>query len=153
MRAGRPEAAVLVSQSTYRLLQALYDVRLRIFEIVLLSAIVAGILSLIVSATIVRPLRMLRTEAAAVVARRGGIARRFRGARRRDEIGDLARALEDLTRRLDERVRFVESFAADLSHEFKNPLASIRTVADTLPLVEGKAERERFLGVLETLPV
>jgi two-component system, OmpR family, sensor histidine kinase ChvG len=147
-RAGKPEAVVLVSQSTYRLLQALYDVRLRIFEIVLLSAVVAGFLSLIVSATIVRPLRALRTEAATVVARRGGFARKFRGARRRDEIGDLARALEDLTRRVEEHVGFVESFAADRSHEFKNPLASIRTVADTLPLVEDEAERERFLEML-----
>jgi two-component system sensor histidine kinase ChvG len=148
VRAGKPEAVVLVSQSTYRLLQALYDVRLRLFEVVLLSALAAGLLSLIVSATIVRPLRVLRSEAAAVVARRGGIARKFRGARRLDEIGDLARALEDLTRRLEEHVRFVESFAADLSHEFKNPLASIRAVADTLPLVEDAAERERFLGML-----
>lgn len=148
MRAGRPEAVVLVSQSTYRLLQALYDVRLRIFEIVLLSAVVAGLVSLLVSATIVRPLRVLRSEAAAVVARRGGIAKTFRGARRRDEIGELARALEDLTRRLEERVGFVESFAADLSHEFKNPLASIRAVADTLPLIEDAAERERFLEML-----
>ena len=148
VREGKPAAVVLVSQTTFRLLQALYDVRLRVFEVVLLSAAVAGFLSLVVSATIVRPLRRLRAEAAAVVARRGGIARRFHGAGRLDEIGDLARALEELTHRLEDHVGFVESFAADLSHEFKNPLASIRTVADTLPQLDDESERQRFLGML-----
>lgn len=148
VRDGRVTGVVLVSQSTYRLLQALYDVRLRVFEAVVWSVAAAALLSLLLSATIVRPLRRLRADAAAVVARRGVISRRFRGAERPDEIGDLARALEDVTRRLEERLRFLESFAADLSHEFKNPLAAIRTVADTLGQIEDPLERARFLQML-----
>jgi two-component system, OmpR family, sensor histidine kinase ChvG len=148
-RDGRVSGVVLLSQSTYRLLQALYDVRRRVFAIVLWSAVAAGFLTLIVSATIVRPLRRLRSDAAAVVARRGAIATKFRAAQRLDEIGDLARSLEDVTRRLEEHVRFVEGFVADLSHEFKNPLASVRTVADTLPLLESDADRTRFLDLLD----
>jgi two-component system sensor histidine kinase ChvG len=145
----RVTGVVLVSQSTYRLLQALYDVRLRIFAVVVWSAAAAALLSLLVSATIVRPLRRLRRDAGAVVARRGGIARRFEGARRRDEIGDLARALEGVTQRLEDHVHFVESFAADLSHEFKNPLASVRTVAETLEQAEDPDQRHRFLEMLK----
>jgi two-component system sensor histidine kinase ChvG len=141
-------AVVLVSESTWRLLQALYDVRLRIFEVIVLSLIAAALLSMIVSATIARPLRALQVDAATVLDHRGRLTRGFRGTARWDEIGDLARALESLTTRFEEHLRFVESFSADLSHEFKNPLASIRTVADILGGIEDPEERQRFVDRL-----
>lgn len=139
---------VLVSESTYRLLQALYDVRLRIFEVILLSLIAAALLNMIVAATIARPLRALQADAATVLDHRGRLTRGFRGTARWDEIGDLARALEVLTTRFEKHLRFVESFSADLSHEFKNPLASIRTVADVLGSIEDPQERQRFVDKL-----
>jgi two-component system sensor histidine kinase ChvG len=139
---------VLVSESTYRLLQALYDVRLRIFEVILLSLIAAALLSMIVAATIARPLRALQADAATVLDHRGRLTRGFRGTARWDEIGDLARALEVLTTRFEKHLRFVESFSADLSHEFKNPLASIRAVADVLGSIEDPQERQRFVNKL-----
>ena len=139
---------VLVSESTYRLLQALYDVRLRIFEVILLSLIAAALLSMIVAATIARPLRALQADAATVLDHRGRLTRGFRGTARWDEIGDLARALEVLTTRFEKHLRFVESFSADLSHEFKNPLASIRAVADVLGSIEDPRERQRFVDKL-----
>jgi two-component system sensor histidine kinase ChvG len=139
---------VLVSESTYRLLQALYDVRLRIFEVILLSLIAAALLSMIVAATIARPLRALQADAATVLDHRGRLTRGFRGTARWDEIGDLARALEVLTTRFEKHLRFVESFSADVSHEFKNPLASIRTVADILGSIEDPQERQRFVDKL-----
>jgi two-component system sensor histidine kinase ChvG len=140
---------VQVSQSTFRLLQSLHDIRLGVFRIFLASLAAAVVLTLVVSTTIVRPLRRLRDEANALLDRRGRILRRFRGARRRDEIGDLSRALEELTHRLEEHVRFIESFAADLAHEFKNPLASIRAATEMLAEVSDPAERRHFLGVAE----
>jgi len=73
---------VLVSESTYRLLQALYDVRLRIFEVILLSLIAAALLSMIVAATIARPLRALQADAATVLDHRGRLTRGFRGTAR-----------------------------------------------------------------------
>jgi two-component system, OmpR family, sensor histidine kinase ChvG len=139
--------AVLVSQSTYRILLVLYDVRLDIFRVVLASVVAAAVLSLLVSATIARPLRQLRDQAHAVVDRRGRLRGRFRGSRRRDEIGDLARALEELTGRLERHLRFIETFASDVSHELKNPLASIRTATEMLGEVEDPADRRRFLEV------
>lgn len=146
---GRVVGAVLVSQSTYRLLGALYEVRLGIFRVFLASMAAAVVLTLLVSTTIARPLRRLRDEASALLDRRGRLRGRFRGSNRRDEIGDLARALEELTRRLEGHLGFIESFASDVSHELKNPLAAIRSATELLAEVEDPADRQRFLGVVQ----
>ncbi len=146
--AGRVVGAVVVSQSTYRILQDLYAIRLRISEVCAASLAVALILSLFVSATIARPIRRLRDEAEAILDRQGRLKRKFRGLARRDEIGDLARALEELTRRLEERVRSLETFASDVAHELKNPLASIRASVEMLSDVRDPEERRRFTSVV-----
>lgn len=150
IRYGRRVTGVaLVSQSTYAILQALYAVRRDIFLVVLASVAVAAVLSLLVSTTIARPLRRLSAEAWAITDRRGRLQRSFRASGRRDEIGDLSRALEQLTNRLREHVAFVEAFASDVSHELKNPLASIRSATELLAEVEDPAERRRFLSLVE----
>jgi two-component system sensor histidine kinase ChvG len=145
----RVVGAALVSQSTARVLAALAAVRLGIFRVFLASVAAAVVLTLIVATTIARPLRRLSDESRALVDRRGRLRGRFAGSVRRDEIGDLARALAELTRRLQERLHLTESFAADLSHEFKNPLTSIRSAAEMLPEVDDPAEHERFLAVIQ----
>jgi two-component system sensor histidine kinase ChvG len=145
---GAVVGAAVVSQSTYRILQDLYAIRLRIAKVCAASAAVALILSLFVSATIARPLRALRDEAAAIQDRRGRLRGAFRGVARRDEIGDLARALEELTARLEDRQRGLESFASDVAHELKNPLASIRAAAEMLCEARDPEERRRFLSVV-----
>lgn len=141
--------AALASQSTFTILQDLYTVRLGILRIFAASIVVSIVLSLLVATTIVHPIRQLRMEAGAILDRRGRLRGRFRGSRKHDEIGDLSRALEGLTSRLDEHVRFIETFAADVSHEFKNPLASIRTATEMLAEVEEPAQRKRFLRMVE----
>jgi two-component system, OmpR family, sensor histidine kinase ChvG len=147
-RQGEIVGAVVVSQSTFRILQALYESRLRVFEVVLASIAVAGALSIVAGFRIVRPIVRLRRQANALAARRGPLPAAFPGSSRRDEIGDLARALEDLTRRLDEHIRLLESFAADVAHEFKNPLASIRTAAEMMDQASDAAERDRFRSLM-----
>lgn len=136
--------AVVVSQSTFRILQALYDIRLRVFQIVVASIAVAALLTAVAATTIVRPLTRLRRAAAAVSARRDPLPAGFPGMDRRDEIGELARALDELTRRLNAQIARLEGFAADLSHEFKNPLAGIRTAAETIDECDDPEERRRF---------
>ncbi|HVS32892.1 MAG TPA: ATP-binding protein [Thermoanaerobaculia bacterium] len=146
---GRIGGAVLASQSTFTILQDLYTVRLGVLRIFLISLVVAIILSFLVGTTIVKPLQQLRVQAGEILDRRGRLRGRFRGSDKKDEIGDLARALERLTGRLDEHVRFTESFAADVSHEFKNPLASIRTATEMLAEVDEPAQRKRFRRMVE----
>ncbi|HEY7500163.1 MAG TPA: ATP-binding protein [Vicinamibacterales bacterium] len=148
IRSGdRVIGAAVVSQSTFRILQALYDVRLRIFQIVVASLVAAVALGLLMSATIVRPLVHLRSAALALFDRRATPAG-FRHVDRNDEIGDLARTLEGLTTRLDAHIRLLESFAGDVSHEFKNPLASIRAAAEMIRASESAAERDRLLVLM-----
>jgi two-component system, OmpR family, sensor histidine kinase ChvG len=145
---GAVIGAVLVSQTTFRALQALYAVRLRVFEIVVASMIVAVALTAVAAATVVRPLERLRREASDIAARRTRLPGRFADVRRRDEVGDLARSLQELTTRLDEHIRAVERFASDVSHEFRNPLASIRSAAEMASGAADRAERDRFLQML-----
>ena len=130
--------------STFRLLSMLYAIRLRTFEIVVASIAAAALLTAIAATTVVRPLARLQRQAWAVAARRGALPAVFAGAGRRDEIGDLARALGELSRRTNDHIRLLESFSADVSHELKNPLASIRTAADTMADSESVDERRRF---------
>ena len=108
------------------------------------------ILTLMVSTTIVRPLRQLRKEAGEILDRRGRLRGRFKGSQKRDEIGDLSRALERLTRRHQRHQQATEAFASDVSHEFKNPLASIRMATEMLSQVETPNERARFLRITES---
>ncbi len=68
---------------------------------------------------------------------------------RKDEIGDLARSLETMTETLSDRMDAIEAFAADVSHEIKNPLTSIRSALETLPLVKTAAQRETLTNLLQ----
>ncbi|MCG6964712.1 MAG: stimulus-sensing domain-containing protein [Acidobacteria bacterium] len=142
------EGAVLVSQSTYRILRALYAVRIGVFKVVLASLAVAVLLSLVAGTTVVRPLARLRRRAGEILDRRGRLLGGFRPSGRRDEIGDLERALAELTARLERHLRQMESFADDVSHEFKNPLASISSATELALDVDDPAERRRFLEVV-----
>ncbi|HYK06104.1 MAG TPA: ATP-binding protein [Thermoanaerobaculia bacterium] len=141
--------AVMVSQSTSRILRALWRVRLDTFEVFALSVVAAVVLSLLMSATIARPLIRLRNEADDLLDHRGRLRRTFGGSKRRDEIGDLTRALERLTARLERHLLFVESFPADVSHEFKNPLASIRTASELLSQTDDPAQREQLANTVD----
>jgi len=68
---------------------------------------------------------------------------------RKDEIGDLARSLESMTETLSDRMDAIERFAADVSHEIKNPLTSIRSALETLDLVKEQSQRDRLIALLQ----
>jgi two-component system sensor histidine kinase ChvG len=128
---------------------ALYAVRLDVFQVFLASVAVAIVLTLLMATTIARPLARLRHRSEEILDRRGRLRGGFEPSRRSDEIGDLERALAQLTRRLEEHLQFTEAFASDVSHEFKNPLAAIRTAADMALEVSEPDEQRRFLGMIQ----
>ncbi|HEY1926016.1 MAG TPA: ATP-binding protein [Caulobacteraceae bacterium] len=70
-------------------------------------------------------------------------------AGRDDELGDLARSLEAMTQALSERMGAIERFAADVAHELRNPMTSIRSAVETLEIVKADAPRQRLLGILQ----
>ena len=144
---GGVVGAVTVSQSTYRVLQSLYVVRLRIFRIVIGTLGLAVAISALLALTIVRPIRRLRRAVLSVTHAGRDLPTHFPGIERRDEVGDLARTLDELTRRLQAHVALLESFAGDVAHEFRNPLASVRSAIDVLETADAN-DRERFLAMM-----
>ncbi len=105
------------------------------------------LLSLFLARTIVRPLRRLALAAVRVRLGRDREVTVPRLPSRRDEIGLLARALSDMTQALRERIDAGEHLAADVTHELKNPLASLRSALDTLDHVDDPAARRQLLGI------
>ena len=146
--AGAITGVVSTSQSTFRILTALYAVRLRAFEIVVASLAAAALLTALAATTIVRPLGKLRRQASGIAEQRGPLPETFAGAGRRDEIGALARALSELSRRTNDHIRLLQSFSADVSHELKNPLASMRTAAEMMAESDDPDERRRFFELM-----
>ncbi len=111
-------------------------------------AILSMFLSLFLARTIVRPLRRIAIAAHRV---RLGRAREVRVPRlpsRRDEIGTLARAVSDMSQSLRHRIDNIEAFAADVTHELKNPLASLRSAVDTLDRVSDPALHRQLVDVI-----
>jgi two-component system sensor histidine kinase ChvG len=123
--------------------------RFRLAVVVAMVLMTSVLLSLFLARTIVRPLRRL---ARAAVRVRLGRAREVvvpRLPSRRDEIGTLARALSDMTQALRERIDAGEHFAADVSHELKNPIASVRSAIEGLGRVQNDEQRAQLLAIAD----
>ncbi|UUP17606.1 sensor histidine kinase [Nitratireductor thuwali] len=113
------------------------------------AAFVTAVLSLLLASTIANPLR--RLSAAAIRVRRGVRSREeipdF--SHRQDEIGNLSVALRDMTKALYARIDAIESFAADVAHELKNPLTSLGSAVETLPLAKDQRSRDRLMEIIQ----
>ncbi len=123
--------------------------RWAIFRVFLVSAGVMFLLSLFLAGTIAGPMRRL-AEAADRVRR--GIKSRQEipdFTDRADEIGHLSGALRDMTKALYNRIEAIESFAADVAHELKNPLTSLRSAVETLPRARTEEAKARLLEVIQ----
>jgi two-component system, OmpR family, sensor histidine kinase ChvG len=122
--------------------------RLAIMRVFGVATLVNILLSLLLSSTIANPLR--RLSAAAIRVRRGVKQREeipdF--SARQDEIGNLSIALRDMTNALYDRIDAIESFAADVSHELKNPLTSLRSAVETLPLAKNEDSKQRLTAII-----
>ncbi len=68
---------------------------------------------------------------------------------RRDEIGDLSLVLRDMTEGLYNRIDDIANFAADVAHEIKNPLTSLRSASDTLRVAKTKEQREKLIDIIQ----
>jgi two-component system sensor histidine kinase ChvG len=120
-----------------------------IIRIFLVSAGVMLLLSLLFAGAIAEPMRRLAEAAERV--RRGAKSRQeipdFTD--RQDEIGHLSGALRDMTKALYNRIDAIEHFAADVAHELKNPLTSLRSAVETLPIAKTPSSRDRLLSIIK----
>jgi two-component system, OmpR family, sensor histidine kinase ChvG len=140
--------AVMLSSSNGEIEEELRTVRLELLRIFGVALLVTILLSLYLASTIARPLRRLADAAERA---------RGRGARveipdligRGDEIGELSRSLRDMTDALWLRMSAIESFAADVAHEIKNPLSSLRSAVETVGRIEDPVKRRRLMAIIQ----
>jgi len=123
--------------------------RLQVLALFLALGAVMVLLSVLLARTIAGPVRRL-ADAAETVRRRITSREEIPDfTYRRDEIGELSGALREMTNSMYSRIEAIESFAADVAHELKNPLTSLRSAVETMPLARTPESRARLLAVIE----
>ncbi len=146
--AAPPFAAVQLTRDTRDITTLVRVERAAVFYVFLLVLAASLLLSTYLASTIVRPLRRLAEAALRVRLGRAREVTVPRFNQRRDEIGQLARALSDMTLTLRDRIDATEAFAADVAHEIKNPLASLSSAVDTFARVDDPGLRAQLLDVI-----
>ena len=141
--------AVFVSEDDATIEARLFEVRSSILTIFAWTFAVTVLLSVYLAGTIARPVKRL-AEAAAMV--RDGRTRQHNIpdlSNRRDEIGALSSALRDMTEGLWQRMDATEQFAADVAHEIKNPLTSLRSAVETVARIENAEQQKQLMGIIK----
>ncbi|MBP7952425.1 MAG: sensor N-terminal transmembrane domain-containing protein [Sphingorhabdus sp.] len=141
------EYKILAVTNAREIRQLVRAERLRFGIFFVLVLMISILLSLFLARTIVRPLRRLAHAAIRVRLGRAQEVTVPRLPSRRDEIGMLARALSDMSTALRQRIDATEAFAADVAHEIKNPLASLRSALDGMDNVTDPALRAQLMAV------
>jgi len=139
--------ALMLSTGSNEIEEEVRTVRLELLRIFGVALLVTVLLSLYLAGTIARPIRRL---AAAAERGRGRRARveipDFTG--RGDEIGDLSGALREMTDALWQRMSAIERFAADVAHEIKNPLSSLKSAVETAVRIEDPVNQRRLMAII-----
>ncbi|QQR69009.1 MAG: stimulus-sensing domain-containing protein [Alphaproteobacteria bacterium] len=144
--------AVMLTRNGARIEASLASVRSDILKIFSVSLMITVLLSLYLAGTIARPL--LRLAHAAEIVRQGSMRDLRRTGsipdltRRHDEIGDLSAALRSMTDALVQRMDAIEHFAADVAHEIKNPLTSVRSAVETALKLDDPARQRQLLAII-----
>ncbi len=122
--------------------------RMSVVRIALVAAVVTSILSFFLAGTIAGPIRRLSAAAEKAQISMNDRAEIPDFTDRSDEIGDLSGALRSMTDALYTRIEAIESFAADVAHELKNPLTSLKSAVETLPLAKTKKDKQRLNAII-----
>jgi two-component system sensor histidine kinase ChvG len=126
----------------------LRDTRLTVLGVFAVALSVTVLLSLYLASTIAWPIHRLADAADRVRRAKGRQVKIPDLSRRKDEIGDLSGALRDMTEAVWKRMDAIERFAADVSHEIKNPLTSLRSAVETVARIDDPAQQRRLMGII-----
>lgn len=140
--------ALMLTRNSDNIHSALREVRLDILKVFAIALAVTVLLSLYLAGTIARPVRRLAAAAESV---RHGHHRQHEipdFGTRGDEIGELSLSLKEMTEALWTRMDAIESFAADVSHEIKNPLTSLRSAVETAARVKDPAQQKKLMDII-----
>ncbi len=129
--------------------RSLFQVRLAIFEVFAVVLLITTLLSLYLAGTIAGPIRKLAMAADYVRHRRGRRLRFPEFPKRDDEIGELAVAFREMTEALWSRMDAIEAFAADVAHEIKNPLTSVRSAVETAAKIDNPVQQKKLLAIIQ----
>ncbi len=124
------------------------EVRISILQVFGLALAVTILLSLYLSGTIARPVRRLAEAAHGAGLRKSGRNAIPDFTSRHDEIGDLSGALRDMTGALYDRLDAIEAFAADVAHEIKNPLSSIRSAVEGIENATDPDQKAKLISII-----
>lgn len=138
---------VYVTRDGSTIAESIRQMKLDIIKLFAVALGITFILSFYLAAGIARPLRRLARAADQV--RKGSRQAEIPDlSARHDEIGDLSSALREMTAALAARLGSIERFAADVAHELKNPLTSLRSAIETVQLVKEKSDRDKLMGII-----
>jgi two-component system sensor histidine kinase ChvG len=140
--------AVLMTREGINIEGNIQTVREEILKVFAIALAVTIILSLYLAGTITRPIRRLARAAERVQQGRGRKIEIPDMSGRRDEIGELAAALRAMTAALWTRIDAIERFAADVSHEIKNPLTSLRSAVETTARITDPVQQRRLMAII-----
>ncbi|WP_375600203.1 stimulus-sensing domain-containing protein [Devosia sp. Naph2] len=141
--------AILLSTAPGDIDSVVAQERWSILRIAMIAAGVQIVLSLLMAGTIAGPMRRLSAAAERVQTAGNARAEIPDLSDRPDEIGHLSGALRRMTDALYNRIEAIERFAADVAHELKNPLTSLRSAVETLPLAKKAEDRERLTNIIQ----
>ena len=140
--------ALMLSHGSGEIERAMRAIRIDILQVFGVALAVTILLSVYLAATIARPLKRLAAAAERVRSGSGRYTSIPDFAGRRDEIGDLGRDLRAMTEALWQRMDAIERFAANVSHEIKNPLTSLRSAVETVARVEDPAQQKKLMSII-----
>lgn len=143
---GRIAAALQLSTAAPMINAAAADYERTILRIWAAALLLTATICLIVAMTVSRPVARLASAAERV--KRGGPYIPVRGLREDSQLGQLDRLLQDMTNALYSRIDSIEAFAGEVAHEVKNPLTSLRSAVETLPLVKTQRARDQLMEVI-----
>ncbi len=148
-RYKRVLGALLLFRDSRTIDEAVFQVRLDILKVFAIALLVTIALSVYLAGTIAQPLRRLAAAADRV---RRGVAHHYMLpdlSGRTDEIGELGGALKEMTEALWQRMNAIEGFAADVAHEIKNPLTSLRSAVETAARVQDPEQQRKLMAIIQ----